>query len=265
VIHYHGTPCGGQRPEVARFLSGRHALIPWVRNEDIGTAAEVCQSFCLDNGAFSAWKSGKPIKDWKPYFQWVKDWSRHPGFDWAIIPDVIDGDELANDKLIAKWVNWDGWRGENWHCEGVPVWHLHESLERLERLAMGWPRVAIGSSGDWPTPGTQRWWLRMADVMSAVCDDEGRPRCKLHGLRMLDPAIFTRLPLNSADSTNAVRNSSNYSRYGQYCPPNAGTRMFISAERTERHQSSAIWVKPDVQGVLVFTELETGGVKTPGL
>lgn len=89
MIHYHGTPCGATREDVARFLAGRHALVPFVRPEDIGTAAEVCQSFVLDNGAFSAWKQGRTV-DWKDYYAWVNEWHRHPGFDWAIIPDVRD-------------------------------------------------------------------------------------------------------------------------------------------------------------------------------
>ena len=42
-------------------------------------AAEVCQSFCLDNGAFSAWQSGAPITDWSGYYAWVDErriWSQ---------------------------------------------------------------------------------------------------------------------------------------------------------------------------------------------
>jgi hypothetical protein len=31
MIHYHGTPIGGTRQDVARFLVGRHALIPFGR------------------------------------------------------------------------------------------------------------------------------------------------------------------------------------------------------------------------------------------
>lgn len=231
MIHYHGTPCGATREDVARFLSGRHALIPWVRPEDAGTAAEVCQSFAFDNGAFTAWKAGEPITDWSGYYEWVELWRHHPAFDWAIIPDVIDGDEQANDDLLAE-------------CpfeDGVPVWHLHESLERLERLTVTYTRVALGSSGKWPNPGTDSWWERMADVMDVACDEQGRPRTKLHGLRMLSPEIFCRLPLASADSTNAARNSNLVSRYGMYPPPNASTRMAIIAERIEKHQSVAIW------------------------
>lgn len=253
MIHYHGTPCGATREDVARFLSGRHALIPWVRPEDIGTAAEVCQSFCLDNGAFSGWKSGKPITDWSGYFCWAAEWLQHPGCDFAIIPDVIDGSEDDNNALLAKWHQKVKGRSQ---FRGAPVWHLHESMSRLQWLCGHYERVCLGSSGKWATPGTRGWWVRMAEAMAVCCDDQGRPKTKLHGLRMLDPAIFHRLPLASADSTNAVRNSSSYSRFGMYSPPNAGTRMGIIAERIEKHQSAATWIAlENGQMLLVFDEL----------
>lgn len=244
MIHYHGTPCGATREDVARFLSGRHALVPWVRPEDIGTAAEVCQSFCVDNGAFTAWKQGEPIEDWSEYYAWVDQWRCHPAFDWAIIPDVIDGTEDDNDRLVDEWP---------FDITGVPVWHMHESWGRLERL-LAWPRIAIGSSGEWPNPGTRKWWERINEAMEIACDSEGRPATKLHGLRMLDPAIFHRIPLASADSTNAVRNSSSMSRFGMYQAPNASTRMAIIAERIEKHQSAAIWQPLQKQAVLIFED-----------
>ena len=238
MIHYHGTPCGATREDVARFLSRRHALVSWYRSEDIGTAAEVCQSFCIDNGAFSAWRAGESVTNWEPYYRFVEECNQHPGFDWAIIPDVIDGTEDDNDRLL------DEWREDCCSEHGLPVWHLHESLERLERLIARFDRVAFGSSGEWPTPGVPKWWDRMAEAMEVACDSDGKPLARLHGLRMLDPAIFHQLPLASADSTNAVRNSSGYSRFGMYVPPNASTRMAIIAERIEAHQSAAVWVKP---------------------
>jgi hypothetical protein len=249
VIHYHGTPCGGQREQVARFLSGRHALIPWVRDEDIGTAADVCQSFCLDNGAFTAWKQGEPITDWSGYYKWVREWALHPGFDFAIIPDVIDGSEKDNDDLIARWDK------TMWHpvyCHGAPVWHMHESLERLDRLCRHFHRVCLGSSGEYTTPGTVAWWERIGEAMKFACNEDGRPKTKLHGLRMLDPAIFHRLPLSSADSTNAVRNGSSVKRFGMYCPPSLSTRQTIIAERIEQHQSASYWISTQEQGVLAF-------------
>lgn len=231
MIHYHGTPAGGGRLDAAKFLQGRHALVPFPRQDDMGIVAEVCQSFVFDNGAFSIWTKGGTL-DVDGYTAWVEQWHRHPGFDWALIPDVIDGDEDANDRLLEQWPM---------HLPGVPVWHLHESVERLQRLASTWRTVALGSSGQWATPGTAAWWKRMAAAMDAICDDQGRPTCRLHGLRMLDPAIFQHLPLASADSTNAAVNGGSISRFGMYAPPTAGQRAAVIADRIEAHNSVPVW------------------------
>ncbi|MBV5606332.1 hypothetical protein KUU66_17870 [Pseudomonas aeruginosa] len=231
MIHYHGTPIGGTRQDAARFLAGRHALVPFPRQDDIAIVAEVCQSFCFDNGAFSVWKKGGTL-DIEGYLRWVDDWRRHPGFDWALIPDVIDGDEADNDRLLEQWPE---------QLPGVPVWHLHESLERLQRLASVWRTVALGSSGQWATPGTAPWWKRISAAMNSICDAYGRPTCRLHGLRMLDPKIFGRLPFASADSTNAAVNGGSISRFGIYPPPTAGQRAAVIADRIETHNSAPVW------------------------
>ncbi len=235
MIHYHGTPISGPRQDVARFLMGRHALVPFPRQDDLGAVGDVCQSFCFDNGAFSVWKRGAEL-DVAGYKAWVRDWRQHPGFDWALIPDVIDGNEADNDALIADW------QDACLALHGVPVWHLHESVDRLILLCLHWRTVALGSSGQWAMPGTTAWWQRIEVAMNAICDDAGRPPCRLHGLRMLDPGIFERLPLSSADSTNAAVNSGAATRFGMYCPPTNWQRAAVIAERIEAHNSAAVWV-----------------------
>ena len=244
MIHYHGTPFGGHRVDVARFFQGRHALIPFPRPEDLPAVAEVAQSFILDNGAYSVWRSGKRL-DVPGYVSWCADWCRHPGFDWALVPDVIAGTEAENDAMLADWPK---------HIPGVPVWHMHESLDRLQRLASGWATVALGSSGQWPTPGTASWWDRMDEAMSAICDEHGRPPCKLHGLRMLDPDVFTLLPLSSADSTNAAVNAGSKDRFGVYLPPTASQRAEVIASRIERCNSAPFYRRlpraPELEGLL---------------
>lgn len=222
---------GGPRQDAIRFLRGRHALVSMVHPEDMGAVADVCQSFVLDNGAFSVWRSGGTL-DVDRYIRWSEEWHRHPGFDWALIPDVIEGDETENDALLADWPR---------HIRGVPVWHLHESLDRLSRLAQGWPTVALGSSGAWSTPNSAAWWQRMTVVMEHLCDEHGRPPCRLHGLRMLDPAVFSRLPLSSADSTNAAVNSGSLSRFGIYLPPTASQRAAVIADRIESVNSAPVF------------------------
>jgi hypothetical protein len=232
MIHYHGTPVGGKREDSARFLPGRHALVSFAYPEDISIVADVCQSFVLDNGAFTTWKQGKPL-DVDGYIKWVSEWYRHPGFDWALIPDVIDGIDRENDHLVEAWPK---------ALPGVPVWHMHEPTVRLTWLARKFRTVALGSSGEFSSVGTKQWWVRMTQAMKAICDDQGRPMCKLHGLRMLDPDIFTKLPLSSADSTNAAVNSGSVSRFGSYPPPHRSQRATVLADRIESENSCAVFI-----------------------
>ena len=83
----------------------------------------------------------------------------------------------------------------------------------------------------------------MSDVMNVVTDDKGRPKCKLHGLRMLNPKVFTKLPLSSADSTNAAVNCGSLDRFGIYKPATAGQRAAVIADRIEQHNSAPFWIE----------------------
>lgn len=235
MIHYHGTPIGGTAQDAARFLMGRHALVPFKYPAQLGTALDVCQSVVLDNSAFSFWKAGEGEVDVPGYYQWVQSLAGHPNLDWCLIPDKIDGTEQENVDLVTLWLRMGS------KVKSVPVWHLHESLDWLEWLADNFQTVALGSSGQWATPGTQGWWQRMGEAMDRICDDQGRPRCKLHGLRMLDPEIFSRLPLASADSTNAAVNNGAVKRFGMYPHPNAAGRAAVIADRIEAHNSASHW------------------------
>lgn len=234
MIHYHGTPIGGSRADAARFLLGRHALIPFARPDDLSAAMEYCQSFCLDNSAFSLWKKGGDV-DVSAYHKWVHSIAGHPGLDWCLIPDKIDGTEEQNADLVATWLRMGS------RVKSVPVWHLHESLDWLDHLVKNFQTVALGSSGQWRTPGTSAWWARIAEAMQVACDSRGIPRTRLHGLRMLDPEIFRRLPLASADSTNAAVNCGSVSRFGMYVPPTASQRAEVIAARIEMHNSANYW------------------------
>lgn len=216
--------------------------------------AEICQSFILDNGAFTLWQNGGGTVDVDAYAAWVRQWERHPGFDFAIIPDVIDGTEEDNAKMRAGWL-----QHRPRLAPGGVVWHLHESIESLEYLvrctqAGVFRCICLGSSGEWGTPGTPDWWQRMGDVMDAVCDTDGRPLVKLHGLRMLNPAIFSRLPLASADSANVARNTGIDKKWtGAYPPVTDGMRALVLAERIEHHSAAARWVRqPKMEQVSMF-------------
>lgn len=233
MIHYHGLPI---TPEdaAAIILAGGHAFISFAHPEQLTLACEVCQSFALDNGAFSVWRTkGGNRQDWTDYYRWTERVLRLPGCDWAVIPDVIGGGEEANDALLAEWPH--GQRG-------VPVWHMQESLHRLAALVAAWPRVAIGSAGQFASVGTDKWWNRMCEIMSIICDSDGLPRCKVHGLRMLDSEVFSRLPLASADSCAVARNIGIDAAWtGSYRPPTKATRGVVLRARIEATNGASAW------------------------
>jgi hypothetical protein len=239
MIHYHGTPI---TPNAAceAALRGGHALVSFEHAHQLPIVQEQCQSFCLDNGAFSAWRQGRPTTDWTDYVEWADEHGRHPACDFVIVPDVIDGDETANDALIAWW--------PLPKRMSAPVWHVHESVERLLRLLEGdWNRVCLGSSGEFSDVGTPKWWDRMSTVMNTICRD-GVPPARLHGLRMLDQRVFTKLPLASADSTTVARRIGLDSEWtGSYQPLSKEMRAQVMRHRIESFQSAARWTPRLVQ------------------
>ena len=227
MIHYHGGPI---TPESCahRAWHGRHAFVSWAHPGQIKLAASVSQSFALDNGAFSAWRSGLRV-DWEDYYLWCEKWLSHPACDWAVIPDVIEGSEEQNDELLEEWPH--GHRG-------VPVWHLNESSERLQMLAEGWPRIALGSAAEWDVSKPTKCLERLAEMLPAICDTAGQPIVKLHGLRMLNSAVITKIPLASGDSTNVARNIRIDKAWtGSYAPATKETRVDVLIERIESHQT----------------------------
>jgi len=234
MIKYHGTPFGGSKSEAAEALIGRHAFVSYAASHHLDVCLDVCQSIAIDNGAFSAWKSGKVI-DWEDYYTWVEKYIRHPRLDFVIIPDEIEGDEEANYKLIAGWSK--RFSGHDYH-KGVPVWHMHESNTKLSYLAQSHQRVAIGSSAEFSQVGSPQWHERMRWVMRILCDKNGQPMTKIHMLRGLDPDVFTKYPFHSADSTNAARNCNIKDRWiGTYPPPSNSWRARVIMARIEAFNS----------------------------
>lgn len=162
MIHYHGGPI---TPETAarRAWHGRHAFISYAHPKQIGLVAETAQSFALDNGAFSFWKARKPV-DWRGYYDFVRDWRRHPGFDFAVVPDVIDGSEDENDLLAEAW-----------------------PLPRHEGLSFGISMRALTAWCDWQTPGLR---CALVQAVSSTCHRQ-RSFCLGHERPSRQSAMMT--------------------------------------------------------------------------
>lgn len=231
MIHYHGGPI---TPDTCALKAwkGRHAFISFANASQLLLASEICQSFALDNGAFSFWTK-KRVVSWSVYYQFVARWANHPRFSFAIIPDVIGGSSEENDALIAEW--------PHGKVIGVPVWHMNEPDERFIRLCHEFPRVALGSMGEYDARRPKDCAARLRDLIRHVVDDNGYPVAKLHGLRMLNKTLFTQIPLSSADSTNVARNIGIDKAWNKsaYAPASKETRASVLVERIESMNSAS--------------------------
>ena len=232
MIKYHGTPVGGTKLDALKFLDGRNALISFATKGHIAEVLECCDSFCLDNGAFTIWKTTGGSIDVDGYMKWVEHYQKHPSFDFALIPDVIMGTEVENNSLLDEWDD---------KLTGVPVFHLGESVDRFLMLSEKYSKVAFGSTDKWAKNGSRAWWVDMANFMDNIVDADGNLPCKVHGLRMLDPKLFQYLPLHSGDSTNAVVNGHLCMKKGVHPSLERWQGNERIARRIEAHQSAQFW------------------------
>lgn len=232
MIRYHGGPITPDEAAMEAWRDG-HACVSFANQQQVELAFEIAAEVFLDNGAYSLWGKGERI-DVAKYIEFVDCWKQHPAFGWCVIPDVIDGTEQENLAMIEQWPL------QNYIS--VPVWHLHESLDFLGYLVDSFPRVAIGSSGQYSDPGTDRWWGRIAEAMEISCDVDGYPKTRLHGLRQMDNNITSRVPYSSVDSCNIARNVGIDSAWtGRYVPASKKQRAAVLRDRIAHHATASRW------------------------
>lgn len=191
MIHYHGTPIT-PRAQLLR-MSGRNFCVSYAAPNDLKTCLSIGQSVMLDNGAFSVFTRGMTF-DEDGFYRWVEPVLSHP--HWAVMPDVIDGDEEQQRAMLKRWP----FRKEF----GVPVWHLGLSLDHLSYLIDTYGRVCLGSSGRFWKINSPAWVARMNEAFNYMQKTFGAIPW-VHGLRMLGQCDGP-WPLASADSTNVAQN-----------------------------------------------------------
>ncbi|WP_206601766.1 hypothetical protein [Herbaspirillum aquaticum] len=174
--------------------------------------------------------------------------------------------EAASLQTVTGWVSRDGrfW-GDDEHmarfcgathrqckqCEAVEIkidrLYCDSCLElrRIEKYK-AMPREQWDGAALLYLDGTDRYFQDPNEAREYAndkgIDRQGRPICKLHGLRMLDPEVFSRFPFASADSTNIGRNVGIDSAWrGTYTPPTKEARAALMRERIEAHQSLTFW------------------------
>lgn len=196
IHHFHGTPVWGDKGSVHRIaVSGAGACVSHYRPDQLRASLEYASEVMLDNGAFSYWKNGQN-PEWMRFYEALDEVYDHPRLKFFVIPDVVEGGEEDNDFLIRRIPG-------AFRDKAAPVWHLHESLERLARLCDNWERVCLGSSGEYAVIRTEAWHRRMNEAFDTIYATRA---VAVHGLRMLDGRVLGRYPLTTADSTNLACN-----------------------------------------------------------
>lgn len=233
TIHYHGTPISPR--SVLYTMSGKCFCVSFAHPQDVKVCHDIGQSVLLDNGAFTAWKSGALMNSewWAKYYAWVEPWIARPT-TFAIIPDVIDAGTQEQDALIREWPHSN---------RGIPVWHMDEPIHRLLRLCDEWPKVAIGANEEYSVVGSSAWRRRMNEAFEELV-----PRHRylpwLHMLRGMQ-TVRWEFPFASVDSTDVARN---HNRTGKIAR--------VMADAWDCRQTPALWIPPPEQ-VALFGDLAT--------
>lgn len=265
MIKYHGGVLATRAIDHWEY-AGRSFCVSYAYPEKVELYHQIGQSVMLDNGAFSMWSQGQE-PNWQAYYEWAEPWLAYQT-TWAIIPDVLDAGgppgeteqeaqrrlaqlEHDNDALIEQWPLAPD--------KGAPVWHIQESLERLDRLVYCWPLVCLGISSEaFGRINSPTWCRRMEDVMDVACDAQGYPRTKLHLLRGLK-FCGGPYPLYSADSATVARGWSGAPGANKKVAPRMVAKYYASFDglnpppRWERDRQEALFDLTEV------VDLEDGG------
>lgn len=200
MLHYHGTPITPRR-ELEK-LKGKNFCVSYAQPQDALWCVDNAQSVMWDNGAFSAFTKGKPFNK-SGYIEWLDD--KLFGANWAVVPDVIDGDVEDQREMHKGWPYPD-------HLSCY-VWHMHLPISWLLEMVDKYPRVAFGSSGEFWKVGSSDWSHRSDEAWDAISKTNSRPWVHMmRGLKLSKE----RWPFASADSTNVARNFKNKGR--EKCP-----------------------------------------------
>lgn len=195
MIHYHGTPLTPQEHFITAF-AGRFACVSFsdFGRERVDLALHLCQGVMWDSGAFTIWRSGQGALDVRAYYDWLEP--RISPVHWAVVPDVIGGDDREQRELIRSWPFRKDYGAAVWHM-GLPIYYLLE-------LADTWPRICFGSSAEYAVVGSEPWERRCDEAFNALARRH-RWLPWIHMLRGMD-LNGTRWPFASTDSAVVARN-----------------------------------------------------------
>lgn len=145
--------------------------------------------YILDSGAFSAYTKGVTI-DIDAYCDFIKE---HEDFiDHYIVLDVIGCAEksLENQKYM-----------ENRGLKPLPVFHQGDNWSYLEHYIKNYEYVCISPLSYSAGGESMVTWLDKV-FSEYICDKDGYPKVKTHGLGLTTVNMLIRYPWYSVDSAS---------------------------------------------------------------
>lgn len=239
-VYYVGPP-GSSLDVFAEQMRGKRVLYSYATCRSV-PVPETVAGYCLDSGAFTAWKKNTTINIDK-LIEWYE---RFDTADFKLTLDVIGGSEQAqkeNLRILER-------NGQ----DVVPVFHgPHlESWNWFDELCERYPLVAIASVLPNNASPQVTWWLQQ--IFNRVCDRKtGLPKVRLHGLRM--PIRMSEFPFDSVDGSTwitAAKNRRMPAGVGAvrqtYAPPSIGRlelqelwiEAWQAAPKAKTHQHAPI-------------------------
>ena len=221
---YFVGPQGGAFSIFEEQMRGRRVLYSFATCHGLDVPMSAA-GYCLDSGAFTAWKRDKRI-DMDRLIRWYE---RHDTADFKLTLDVIGGSEAAQRENLRIL--------ESNGQDVVPVFHgpQLESWKFFDELCARYPLVAIASVLPQNTCPTVEHWLRQ--IFNRICDKEtGKPRVRIHGLRMC--VQMSKFPFASVDGSAWVTAAKN----GRM-PTGDGTRQTIAPKHLGRFDLQDMWIQ----------------------
>jgi hypothetical protein len=148
----------------------------------------------IDSGAYTAW-SQKTNINIELYAEWCRQYEMDDGFSHHITFSNLD---VIGDAK-GTWKNQKTM--ENLGVPALPVYHIGEPIEYLERYIKFYKYFALGGLVPFSTNKAKlREFLDMA-FAKYICDKDGMPKVKVHGFGMTNHEMMVRYPWYSVDST----------------------------------------------------------------
>lgn len=152
----------------------------------------------LDSGAYSAMTQGAPI-DINEYINFIKD-NKDVINIYANL-DVITG-KAGPGPISAELTLKNQRIMEKAGLSPIPTFHIGEPFSYLEDYVNNYDYIALGGVAKVPTSKMLTW----LDICFSkyICDENGMPRCKVHGFAVTSLKLMLRYPWYSVDSTSWV-------------------------------------------------------------